>query len=213
MADSKLTHEAKAEIRQYLFKLLLPTGGIVGLILLGLGWTVSEMGFGFAYNKALEEVQSDIVVMARDVGKSAAETEKAKQAAEAAQKDTEAAKARAVRIVKDLEVAKVSSTIGDAVERLSKDTNFVSLIAGATNADWKSVSTKLNRARSEWGVKQNERGYGFEAWKHEDKSVHCPDGSYVTGIRVRYSGTCQRECDKDGGIVREILLTCHSVFE
>ena len=219
MVESMLTHEAKAEIRHYLLKILLPTGGIVGLLLFGLGWAVRELGVGFAYNEAFESVQSDIVRMATEVSRSAAQVEIARQATEAAQKatrvaqrDIENAKKEALKIRDNLKIAEVSGVVGAAVERLSSDQKFVSLIGKETNTDWKTVTAKLNRSVKDWGIIRGEHGYGFQAWKHVNKMVKCPKGSYVTGIKVRYSGTCRNRCDKDGGIVREIRLTCHSVF-
>lgn len=212
MADSKLTHEAKAEIRQYLSRILLPTGGLVGLVLLGLGWAVSELGVGIAYNKALEGVQNSIVTMAAQVSNSAARADRARQDTETARRDTEAAREEVIRIRDDLKIAKISSIVGDAAQTLSNDENFVNAVAEKTNSDWTATIEKLNGTDKEWGNARGEYGYGFQAWKHQNKSVQCPNGSYVTGIKVRYSGTCLEQCDADGGIVREIVVTCHSIF-
>lgn len=219
MDDSTLTLQEKAEIRRYLLKLILPTGGIAGVFLLGLGWAVNELGVGLAYNKAFEDAQSFIFDVTRKVSDAVAETERARiaiidnqVAIEAARKEAEDASEEAMRIKGDLDIAKISKIVEDAAKELSNNGNFVNAVASKTNADLTSITAKLNAADKKWGVAKGEHGYGFEAWKHQDKSVHCPEGSYVTGIRVRYSGTCERQCNADGGIVREILLECRSVF-
>ena len=99
-----------------------------------------------------------------------------------------------------------------ALEALAQDTNFVSAVTKEANTELRNISATLKQAGDVWGAVRGEHGYGFSPWNHTDKSVQCPEGSYVTAIKVRYSGTCRTQCDADGGIVREILLTCRSIF-
>lgn len=96
---------------------------------------------------------------------------------------------------------------------LTKDSHFASIVARSASNEIERIGAVLVRANKNWGVQKDNVGYGFAAWKHTDRHVSCPSGSYVTGIRVRYSGTCLNQCDADGGIIREIVLQCHSIYQ
>ena len=50
--------------------------------------------------------------------------------------------------------------------------------------------------------------YGNSNWAQTTRVATCAAGTYVSGISVQYGGTCHRECDPDGGIIRNIVLTC-----
>ena len=51
---------------------------------------------------------------------------------------------------------------------------------------------------------------GYEDGVHVNvsKTATCPAGTYASGIVVHYGGTCRNQCDRDGGIIRRVELTC-----
>lgn len=51
-------------------------------------------------------------------------------------------------------------------------------------------------------------GYGNRNWVNTNRVATCRGGTYVSGIRVEYGGTCLNQCDADGGTIRNVVLTC-----
>ena len=60
-----------------------------------------------------------------------------------------------------------------------------------------------------WSGKAETKGYGNGAHVWTVKKTQCPNGKFVTGINVHYRGSCQEQCNPDGGIVGEIELVCN----
>ena len=88
---------------------------------------------------------------------------------------------------------------------LTKITNYAE--AAVDKAFSNGFDANLSVANNKWG-NSNQVGYGNAPHKHTSKSVSCTNGSYVSGIKVEYSGTCRGQCDADGGVIRNIVLTC-----
>lgn len=197
----------------------------------------AEVAKNEAYTKAFESYYTQLIKMTRNAAAHETETkthrDDARKAAKAAAIDAanirkwldevkkETKNAKDVRSsagdifkkISSLEPVKASQQFEDNVAKtLLNDANFVNSVAHATNNEIEKMRGVLVRANSKWGKQRDEAGYGFAAWKHTDRFVSCPSGSYVSGIRVRYSGTCLNQCEADGGIIREIVLQCHSIF-
>ena len=62
-----------------------------------------------------------------------------------------------------------------------------------------------------WGKQTGDVGYGSGAHIWTTKYANCPKGSFVSGITVVYRGTCNDECNKDGGIIGDIILKCRQL--
>ena len=62
--------------------------------------------------------------------------------------------------------------------------------------------------QEKWTNETVVKGYGDGAHIFTTKSVMCPDGTYVGGINVRYRGTCNLQCNPDGGIIGDIEIVC-----
>jgi hypothetical protein len=48
-------------------------------------------------------------------------------------------------------------------------------------------------------------------WGSKDLKIttlSCPAGSYLRGINVHWGGTCQGQCDQDGGAIHELEPIC-----
>jgi len=55
---------------------------------------------------------------------------------------------------------------------------------------------------------QSLQNYEYGTWVDLTKSTNCEPGSVVTGVSVIYGGTCKENCAEDGGVVKQIQLTC-----
>ena len=121
MPDNKLTLEAEAQIRRYLWKILGPAGGLAGLFLFGMGWLINDLARGTAYNDALAIFHEDMTKIAVEVGKSAADAERAK-------KNAEDARIEIFRIRDDVKTATITKILRDAAATLSNDPNFVTKV-------------------------------------------------------------------------------------
>ena len=88
------------------------------------------------------------------------------------------------------ELGRVSSSVADAMESLERTLE--------------AIRTALEYEAPE----SEEVGYGNRAYVNTNRVAACPHGSYVSGIRVEYGGTCLNQCNADGGIIRNIVLTC-----
>ena len=73
------------------------------------------------------------------------------------------------------------------------------------------VKSEFQQIGSKWGPQTSAAGYGDGAHVWKMRTASCPDGQYVTGINVSYRGTCQHQCDSDGGIIGNIELVCRSL--
>ena len=176
-----------------------------------------------SYLKSFEKNRDKLTDLVVETTQRRAEVESLMKASVAEASDLQDTVRRANKLLGDLEETRANVSVvysvdsfakmgSQAFEALAQDANFVSAVTKETNVELGNITATLKHASAEWGPVRGEHGYGFRGWRHQDKSVRCPNGSYVTGIKVRYSGTCLNKCDADGGIVREILITCHSVF-
>lgn len=43
------------------------------------------------------------------------------------------------------------------------------------------------------------------------QDVSCAKGEYLVGVRLSWSGTCQRQCDGDGPILRSVAPICRKL--
>ena len=228
--EATLTHEGRQAVRSYMLKLVAIPAVLAMIGSFVLGYFVNEIATKSAYldaydkyTKAVEDSRGRLTNLVADATHGTREVERLKKISVAKVNNLRDILDHAKKIQADLamthanvtasySVDRVTDLGSQAIEVLAQDTNFVSAVSKETNTELRNINATLKQAGDVWGPVRGEYGYGFEPWKHTDKLVRCPEGSYVTGIKVRYSGTCRTECDADGGIVREILLTCHSVF-
>ncbi|MDE0255312.1 MAG: hypothetical protein OYG32_10995 [Rhodospirillaceae bacterium] len=196
-----------------------------------LGYFVNEIATKSAYldaydkyTRAVEDSRGRLTNLVVDATHGTKEVERLKEVSVAEMKSLRNILDQARKMHGDMEMIHANAKVvysadafaslgSQAFEALAQDDNFVSAVTKETNVELRNLSAALRHAGDDWGPVRGQRGYGFKPWKHTDRSVSCSNGSYVTGIKVRYSGTCLNQCDADGGIVREILLTCHSVFD
>ncbi len=57
--------------------------------------------------------------------------------------------------------------------------------------DQGSKIDKIASRVNAWSGEPKTVGYGFHPHNHVDKKVQCPEGTFVVGTNVRYSGACQ----------------------
>ena len=119
MAESKLTHEAKELIREYLWKILVPVGGLASILLFVLGWGINELAIGTANNKAWESIKPQIIKIIEKISEAEVQIERAKR-------DMESAKNDVFDIRDDTKTAR--SILNDTVEKLSNDQNFITKV-------------------------------------------------------------------------------------
>lgn len=228
--EATLTHEGRQAIRSYMMKLVAIPATIALIVSFFLGYFIHDVAeknaYYNAYSKyleAFEENRDKLIKLVVETTQRRSEVESLMKASVSEASNLQNILRQAKKLQGDLERTHANATAvysvesftnlgSKAFEALAQDANFVSAVAKETNAEVQNITATLKQAGDEWGSLRGEHGYGFEPWRHEDRSVSCPEGSYVSGVRIRYSGTCQQQCDADGGIVREILLTCHSVF-
>ncbi len=74
-----------------------------------------------------------------------------------------------------------------------------------------AVRGEVQQIGSAWGPQSNIVSYGDAAYIWTNRETTCPNGQYVTGIKVRYRGSCNHQCDADGGIIGNIELVCRSL--
>jgi len=62
-----------------------------------------------------------------------------------------------------------------------------------------------------YGANPTTRGFPEGTYSNVWLESLCAEGEYVTGVRVRYGGTCQTKCKDDGGTVRDIQVECRKL--
>jgi hypothetical protein len=55
------------------------------------------------------------------------------------------------------------------------------------------------------------QGYGRAAWVNTQRSATCPTGQTAVGLEVYYGGTCNNQCNADGGAIQEIRVLCRAL--
>lgn len=73
--NSKLTHEAREQIRKYMITLVLAPAALLGIGGIILGWFVNHAVMGSSYAKAYGEAQGEIIKLATSAATSAKEAE------------------------------------------------------------------------------------------------------------------------------------------
>ncbi len=73
------------------------------------------------------------------------------------------------------------------------------------------VNDDLKAENNQWGSKESTStdGIGGHSWVLTE--TKCPNGSYVVGIRIQYRGTCNSECNSDGGVIGGIEIICRDL--
>jgi len=174
-----------------------------------LGYFVNEIATKSAYldaydkyTRAVEDSRGRLTNLVVDANHGTKEVERLKDASVAEMKSLRNILDQARKMHGDLERTHANATAvysvdafaslgSQAFEALAQDDNFVSAVTKETNVELRNLSAALKHAGDDWGpVQGGQHGYGFKPWKHTDRTVSCPNGSYVTGIKVRYSGTC-----------------------
>ena len=85
-----------------------------------------------------------------------------------------------------------------ALPDLGKNLELVSAV--------QKLEGRLNSASSTASI-----GYGRGAWSNTSKSAVCLAGQVAVGIEVIYGGTCNSQCNADGGVVQEIKVVCRAL--
>ena len=102
-------------------------------------------------------------------------------------------------------VAAVVIASGRAMWVATQDGTIITMLGGVP------LSVFEDRAvvrEDGWPTETRLIGYGNGTYINTATEARCPDGTYAGGIIVSYGGTCRRECDADGGIIRNIELVC-----
>ena len=206
--EDKLTPAAKAELHRYLWKLAAPFG-ITNLIavLVGLNYI-----FFVLPNVATETAGAQIRNQSNKLTEKFIEASSAAlQASGKAQATAEAIAQRSQDIerqYKDIQtrVDSIKGTtavqLGDLVEKLKTIPDLgknLELIATV-----KTLEMRLNPSP----IAVPPQGYGTGPWVNVTKVASCQAGHIATGIEVTYGGTCNSQCNADGGTVREIKVVC-----
>ena len=93
----------------------------------------------------------------------------------------------------------------DRVERLAEEA------ANAVSHQHVDINRKLVKAvirLDGWVTDPVRVGYGDGAHILTERDATCPLGTFVAGIVVHYGGTCNEQCNADGGIIRKVELMC-----
>lgn len=206
--ESRLTPAAKEEIHRYLWKLAAPFG-ITNLIAVVVGLSYI---FFVLPNTATEQARAQIQSQSSNLTERFIEASStALLASGKAQANAEAIAQRSQEIEKQYKEiqARVDSIkgttavqLGELVETLKTLPDLgknLELIAAV-----KSLEARLNPPP----VSVPPQGYGTGPWVNVVKLASCQPGHIATGIEVTYGGTCNSQCNADGGTVREIKVLC-----
>jgi len=187
-----LTPPAREAIRAYLLKVISVPAVLLTIGSFFVGFFVHELASQKAYNEAYSKANAsaiqELVGLARTTTEAAETAKAAKRQLDALLVDVKGVESVAAAL---RDTAKV---VEDTSARLAKDSTFVS-----------SVIAKIGSAGATTTV-----GYGPGVHVNKPLASKCPPGYYVTGVEVAYGGTCDRKCDLDGGVVKEVRLVCQS---
>ena len=188
-----LNLESKEAIRGYLLKLIAVPTIILAAISFLIGFLIREGATQSAYTEAYTKAYSSATQEFLRMSQSATETvETAK-----------GAKRQVDDLLKDVkEVSKVAEAlkeaknlVEDTSKRLSTDPKFVASVTAGIGTGGSTAAA----------------GYGAGAWSNVVKTARCPAGYFATGVEVTYGGTCNSQCNADGGTVREVRVSCQSL--
>ena len=195
MSDKEpvLNLESREAIRGYLLKLIaLPTIILTAVSFL-LGFLIREGATQTAYTEAYSKAYASATQEFLRLSQSATETVETAKSGRRQIDDLLKDVKEVTEVAKALKEAK--NLVEDTSKRLASDPSFVSAVTAGI-----STSGKTEAA-----------GYGSGAWINTVKSARCPAGYFATGVEVVYGGTCNSQCNADGGTVREVRVTCQSL--
>ena len=209
--SDKLTPEAKAEINKYLWR-IAAYFGLTNLIAIVAGLTYI---FFVLPNQAAEQARAQVQAQS-----STLTAEFIKKAAEALV-DSGKAQASATQVTekgreidrqfRELQVkfdaikGTSAEQLADLVAKLKATPDLAENLKLVTTV--KTLETRLNGTNAA----SSSQTYGRGAWVNATKSVACPASQIAIGIEVVYGGTCNNQCNGDGGIIQEIKLTCRTL--
>ena len=221
---TQLTEEAKSAIRKYMLAMIAVPGVVLSIVAFAMGYLINDVAKQSAYHDAYKDASGRILNLSEQVAMAVSDARsQAKEIAEIQSKlravDNEAtemhSKIKTARAVADafsstqnvVEAVKVSLVQDQKFSaKIKKSVIGISKIKNSV-----VVSGDVDVPKNKWGRAIEKIGYGngVHAWKN--KSVSCPDGHYVVGIEVTHGGTCDRKCDPDGAVIREIKLVCRGL--
>jgi hypothetical protein len=206
--NDKLTLAAKAEIHRYLWKLAAPFG-ITNLVAVFVGLSYI---FFVLPNTATEQARAQIQNQSSKLTEKFIEASSAALLASGkAQANAEAISQRSQEIERqykdiqgrvDLIKGTTTMQLAELVEKIKTIPDLgknLELIAAV-----KSLETRLNPPQ----LSVPPQGYGTGPWVNVVKLANCQTGHIATGIEVTYGGTCNSQCNSDGGTIREIKVVC-----
>lgn len=191
--EPTLSLESREAIRGYLLKLIaLPTLILTAVSFL-LGFLIREgatqNAYTQAYSKAYASATQEFLRLSQSATEAVEIAKGGKRQVDDLLKDVKEVTGltQALREAKNL--------VEDTSKRLASDPKFVATVTAGISANGLTASA----------------GYGPGAWVNTIKSARCPVGYFATGVDVVYGGTCNNQCNADGGAVREVRVTCQTL--
>ena len=205
-----LTDEAKAEINRYLWRIAAYLG-VTNLLAIGAGFVYI---FFVLPTTAAEQARAQIQAQSSTL------TSKFIEAAAIALVDSGKSQANAAlltergkeidRQFRELQV-KFDAVKGTSAEQLADLVAKLKALPDlGKNLELVSLVQKIE-GRLNAGFVSSTIGYGRGAWSNTSKTALCPAGQIATGIEVVYGGTCNSQCNADGGIVQEVKVVCRGL--
>ena len=209
--SDKLTPAAKVEINKYLWR-LAATFGATNIVAIVAGLTYI---FFVLPNQAAEQARAQIQAQS-----SSLTSEFIKKAAEALI-DTGKAQASAMQVSEkgkeiDRQFREIQTKF-EAVKGTSSE-QLADLVA-KLNAT-KDIAENLKLLAAVRAIEARMNGtnattssqtYGRGAWSNTTKTATCPAGQFAVGVEVVYGGTCNSQCNADGGTIQEVKVTCRGL--
>ena len=221
---TRLTEEAKGLIRKYVITLVAIPGAVLSIVAFAMGYMINDIAKQNAYHDAYRDASGRILSISERATRALADAEHQQQEIEQIREQLSIISSEATelqgKIRRTEEIVEAFKNAEHLVvsvkDLLLGDENFLdrirrSYIGLSGNEKSVSVSGDIEVPMNEWGgdLKKITYGNGVHEWKN--KSISCPPGYYVVGIDVIHGGTCHNQCDPDGAVIREIILSCRGL--
>jgi predicted transcriptional regulator len=214
-AESRLTTDAREHINRHLWR-LAGYFGITNLaaIAIGLSYIFLVLPRNAANEAAAQtrsEIQMQISTLTQEVIKLSADAIRETGSAQGRAKDLAESNKQLEQQIEEVK-RKFDNLKGTSAEQvaelitklqatpdLGKNIDLISAV--------RAVETRLNAPTKP----VTSQGYGRSAWINTVRTATCPVGQIAVGLDVQYGGTCNSQCNADGGAIQEIRVLCRAL--
>ncbi len=213
--EDKLTIEAREHINRYLWR-LAGYFGVTNLVAIAIGlsyifFVLPRAAANEATTQTRTQIQTQISTLTQELIKTSADAIRETGAAQGKARDLAESNKQLEKQIEDVR-KKFEGLKGTDPERfaellsklqatpdLGKSIDLISAV--------RTVEARLDNPSKPVAS----QGYGRGVWVNTVRTASCPAGQIAVGIDVQYGGTCNSQCNADGGTIQEIRVLCRAL--